>query len=442
MRSKKMKKILVLLKLTIFVVSLAACESTPLPQGTATNVLISSTPTQATTPTTFEPTHVPDAHAFATLLTAKTCLNNTPGEAECKDCCDSLDADGETRKTCRDACPGHDFSQNTDFVTFEALSVLGPNGNYSACTSLNSEQACKACCDGSSDLQSGDRRFCRDDCVKSTKEGKQPGADSGEKISELILVDGSYEFAEGPAADQHGNVYFSDFNAGKIYKWSSDGSVVVFLDGLNKPNGLAFDGNGMLIACEGGSGRLISIDPRGQITVLADQYNQIRFNEPNDLWIDPQGGIYFTDPAYQSPVVQDSEHVYYLTQDRSQVMRVIDDMVRPNGIVGTADGKTLYVTDHGAGQTYSYQINTDGTVNNKRLFVSVGSDGMTIDTQGNLYLTTPNQVQVYDAAGVHIQDFLTQENPTNVTFGGRDHRTLFITARTAVYIIQMQVGDE
>jgi streptogramin lyase len=114
---------------------------------------------------------------------------------------------------------------------------------------------------------------------------------------EPVAVAGSYGFAEGPAVDPDGSVYFSDITAGKIYKWSPDGSVSVFLEGLNGPNGLMFDRNGNLIACEGGNGRLISIDPHGRITVLADQFNGLRFNEPNDLWIDPQGGIYFTDPA-------------------------------------------------------------------------------------------------------------------------------------------------
>jgi gluconolactonase len=170
--------------------------------------------------------------------------------------------------------------------------------------------------------------------------------------STLQSVTGTYQFAEGPAVDANGNVYFSDINAGKISKWSPDGSVSVFVSGLNMPNGLAFDKSGNLIACEGGAGRLISIDPQEQITVLADQYDGQRFNEPNDLWIDPQGGIYFTDPVYQLKQVQAGEDVYYLSPDRQQVTRVIDDLVRPNGIVGTADGKTLYVADHGAGKTY------------------------------------------------------------------------------------------
>jgi gluconolactonase len=257
----------------------------------------------------------------------------------------------------------------------------------------------------------------------------------------LMPVAGSFQFTEGPAVDSNGNVYFSDVNAGKIYKWSSDGSVSVFLEGLSKPNGLMFDKSGNLIACEGGNGRLISIDAQGQITVLVDQYNGLRFNEPNDLWIDPQGGIYFTDPAYQSTVVQDGEHVYYLLPDRSQVMRVINDLVKPNGLVGTADGKMLYVADHGAGQTFAYDVNSDGTLANKHLFAPTGSDGMGLDSSGKLYLITPNKVQTFDANGNHLQDIPTQENPTNVAFGGADHLTLFITARTMVYTAQMSAQN-
>jgi gluconolactonase len=271
--------------------------------------------------------------------------------------------------------------------------------------------------------------------------GAVTDANSLPQLFELIPVPGSYQFSEGPAVDVNGNIYFSDINAGKIYKWSPDGSVRVFLDTLNKPNGLMFDKNGNLIACEGGNGRLISIDPQGSVTVLADQYKGFRFNEPNDLWIDAQGGIYFTDPAYQSPTVQDGEHVYYILPDHSQVTRVISDMTHPNGLVGTPDGKTLYVADHGAGQTFAYTINSDGTLSNKRLFTAIGSDGMDLDASGNLYLTTPNQVMIFDARGNLLRSIPTFEDPTNVAFGGADGQTLFITARTDVYTTQMSAEN-
>ncbi len=258
----------------------------------------------------------------------------------------------------------------------------------------------------------------------------------------LQQVAGTYQFTEGPVADKNGNVYFADITAGKIYKWSPDGNVSVFVSGLNMPNGLAFDKNGNLIACKGGAGRLISIDPTGQITVLTDQYDGQRYNEPNDLWIDPQGGIYFTDPVYQRVKVQAGEDVYYLAPDRQRVTRVIDDLVRPNGIVGTADGESLYVADHGAGKTYVCTINVDGSLSNKKLFVSTGSDGMKLDASDNLYLTVPNQVEVFDANGNHLRDIPTQENPTNVAFAGKDGQTLFITARTAVYTMPLSTEQK
>ncbi len=258
-----------------------------------------------------------------------------------------------------------------------------------------------------------------------------------QNVFDLQRVSGTYQFAEGPAADAQDNVYFSDIDAAKIYRWSPDGSVIVYFKGLNMPNGLEFDANGNLIVCEGGKGRLISIDPQKHITVLADQYHGVRFNEPNDLWIDPQGGIYFTDPAFHSPVVQDGEDVYYLTPDRGQVIRVIADMVRPNGIAGTPDGKTLYVADYGARQTFRYRINSGGSLSNKTLFISSGSDGMKLDATGNLYLTTPSQIHVYSPAGLFLQQIPIIEIPTNLAFAGSDGRILFITARTAVYTVQM-----
>ncbi|MCX6055819.1 MAG: SMP-30/gluconolactonase/LRE family protein [Chloroflexi bacterium] len=273
--------------------------------------------------------------------------------------------------------------------------------------------------------------------IRPTEEKIPVESPSFNSNASLTLLDNPFLFAEGPATDKDGHVYFSDITAGRIYKWSPDGSVVIFLEGLNMPNGLMFDGSGNLIACEGGNGRLISIDPQGSITVVVDQYNGIRFNEPNDLWIDPLGGIYFTDPVYQSSMVQEGEHVYYLSPDRTEVSRVINDFVRPNGIVGTSDGKVLYVSDHGAGQIFAYDINSDGSLTNKRLFVPTGSDGMTLDFANNLYLTTQNAVQVYDPSGNLLLTLPTQENPTNVTFAGEIGRTLFITARSAVYTLQL-----
>ena len=259
----------------------------------------------------------------------------------------------------------------------------------------------------------------------------QPGA----ALEELAT---GFQFAEGPAADAQGNLFFSDITANRIYKLSTRGELSVFSDRLNGPNGLFFDGGGNLLACEGGNGRLVSLDSGGNINVIVDVYNRKGFNEPNDLWIDPKGGIYFSDPVYFSNAVQDGEHVYYLSPDGNTVTRVIGNMSRPNGVIGAADGALLYVTDHGADRTYVYDINADGTLANKTLFASEGSDGMTIDNEGNVYLTR-NHVQVYNALGTLIEIIETPEAPTNLCFGGGDKGTLFITTKSALYSIKMQV---
>lgn len=258
---------------------------------------------------------------------------------------------------------------------------------------------------------------------------------------QMVTVSGLYQFAEGPVESPDGSVFFSDINAGKIYKWSTDGSVNVYFQGLNMPNGLALDASGNLIVCEGGNGRVISIDSTGSVSVVADQYNGIRFNEPNDLWIDPWGGIYFTDPAFNSPVVQQGENVYYISPDRGQIIRVIDNLVKPNGIEGTSDGLKLFVADWGANLTYSYNINSDGSLSDRRLIVASGSDGLTLDAAGNLYLTVPNQVNIYDPSGKLLREIHITENPTNLTFAVLNDLTLFITARTAVYTVQFSASE-
>lgn len=253
------------------------------------------------------------------------------------------------------------------------------------------------------------------------------------------LADG-FRFTEGPAADAEGNIFFTDITNNRIHKWSLDGKLTTFRKDSRAANGLYFDKAGNLIACEGAERQLVSIGPQGKVTVLADKYDGKKFNSLNDLWIAPNGGIYFTDPRYGSrhDMEQDGEHVYYLAPDRKRLIRVIDDMVRPNGLIGTADGKLLYVADHGGNKTFVYTMNQDGTLSNKKLFAPEGSDGMTIDNQGNVYLTT-NEVAVYNKKGRKIETIDVPERPANVCFGGENRQRLFITARTSLYSIRMQV---
>jgi len=183
--------------------------------------------------------------------------------------------------------------------------------------------------------------------------------------AEVTRLAGDFRFTEGPAADAKGDVYFSDIPNNRILKWSvEEGKLSTFLENSGGANGLYFDKDGNLLACQGGERRLVSISPKGEVTVLADKYEGKKFNSPNDLWIDPKGGVYFSDPRYgnREPMEQKGEYVYYLTPDRKNVILVVSDMVRPNGLIGTPNGRRLYVADHGAGKTYAYRINKDGTL--------------------------------------------------------------------------------
>lgn len=189
-----------------------------------------------------------------------------------------------------------------------------------------------------------------------------------------------------------------------------------------------------------GERRLVSIDQAGKITVLADSFQLKPFNSPNDLWIDPKGGVYFTDPYYgRNPegLMQDGQYVYYLSPDRDTLLRVIDNLKQPNGIIGTPDDKLLYVTDYMGEETHLYNINEDGSVTRKSLFAPRGSDGMTLDNEGNLYLTK-GMLTVYDSKGNLLETIKIPENTANVCFGGKDKSTLYITAGTSVYSLKMR----
>ncbi len=256
---------------------------------------------------------------------------------------------------------------------------------------------------------------------------------------ELQVIGDQFTFTEGPAADATGNIAFTDIRNSRIHLYTTDGKLGVLRENTGGANGLFFDKDGNLLACEGDNGQLTSRSPSGEISVLINEYKGSGFNKPNDLWIDPNGGIYFTDPIYgRTEKKQDGEHVYYLNPDRSKVIRVIEDFVRPNGLIGTPDGRTLYVADAGDGKIWKYSIRKDGSLGNKTFFADTGSDGMTLDALGNVYVTQ-EAVLIYNPEGKLIQRIETPNRPTNVTFGGRAHRTLFITARTHFCSVEMNV---
>jgi gluconolactonase len=264
----------------------------------------------------------------------------------------------------------------------------------------------------------------------------------GAKVEKLA---GDYRFTEGPAADATGAVYFTDQPNDRILKWSPSGEVATFMQPCGRSNGLCFDKQGNLWACADEKNELWCIDPEGRVTVAVKEYQGKLLNAPNDLWIRPDGGIYFTDPFYKrdywnrGPMEQDVQGVYFLSPDRKKLTRVADDLATPNGVIGTPDGKTLYVADLRAKKTFAYNIQQDGRLTKKRLFCALGSDGMTIDNRGNVYLTGRG-VTVFDKTGRQIENIPVDERWTaNVCFGGEDRRTLFITASRGVYGLRMQV---
>jgi gluconolactonase len=264
--------------------------------------------------------------------------------------------------------------------------------------------------------------------------------------AKLEKLSGEFKFTEGPASDAQGNVYFTDQPNDRIMLWSVDGKLSEFMKPCGRSNGLCFDTKGNLIACADEKNELWSIDvATKKVTVLVKDYQGKLLNGPNDIWVRPDGGMYFTDPYYKrdywnrgAKEIQ-SEGVYYLSPDRQKLTRVVEDHKQSNGIIGTPDGKTLYVADIGGRKTYVYDIQPEGALTNKKLFCEMGSDGMTIDAQGNVYLTGRG-VSVFDKTGKKIQQIDVAESWTaNVCFGGKDMKTLFITASKGLYAMQMNV---
>lgn len=257
---------------------------------------------------------------------------------------------------------------------------------------------------------------------------------------------GDFLFTEGPASDAEGNVYFTDQPNDRIMKWSVDNKLSTWMQPSGRSNGLCFDRQGNLWSCADEKNELWIIGMDKKVEVLFDSYEGGLLNGPNDVWLTPNGSAYFSDPFYRRPwwnrdtTQQDGQCVYFLSSDKQNLVRVIDDLQQPNGIIGSPDGKLLYVTDIKDSKTYSYSIQQDGQLTNKKLFCEMGSDGMTLDNLGNLYLTNAAGVTVFDKNGQQIKNIKIDEPWTaNVCFGGQDMQSLFITAKTGLYRIRMNV---
>ena len=257
---------------------------------------------------------------------------------------------------------------------------------------------------------------------------------------------GDFIFTEGPTTDKAGNVYFVDQDNNRIMKYDTAGVLTTFMQPSGYANGMTFDNQGNLIAAADEKNEMWSIDvATKKVTVLFSKYQGKLLNGPNDVWVHPTTGrIYFTDPYYQRRwwtrgPSENLETVYMYSPADQSIERLDDQIGQANGIIGTPDGRTLYVADVRNRQTFAYDIGTDGHLTNRRLFCEFGSDGMTIDSEANVYLTTGRAVQVFDKAGERIETITPPEVPANVVFGGKDMQTLFMTARTGFYAVKTRV---
>lgn len=252
-----------------------------------------------------------------------------------------------------------------------------------------------------------------------------------EKI--VRLADG-FRFVEGPAAGPDGLLYFNDIPNSMTHVFDPEsGETRVYREETGGSNGLYWTANDALVACEGGN-RRVTRRWKDHEEVLADQFEGKKLNSPNDLVLDGVGGIYFTDPRYgnRDDMEIDVEGVYYIAHD-GILTRIVDDLIRPNGIILSPDNQTLYVADHGGAKTWAWDVKGDGKIENRRLFADFGSDGMTIDTQGNIYLTWDESIIVISPDGNEIARLNVPEPPSNCTLVGN---TLYITARSSLYAVK------
>lgn len=270
-------------------------------------------------------------------------------------------------------------------------------------------------------------------------------------VPEKLWGDGT--FTEGPAYGPDHCVYFSDIGE-RIMKFDpATKTTTVYRDKSGRANGLDFDPEGRLVACEGAAGgnrRVTRTDKDGKVTVLAERWMGKKFNSPNDVTIDARGRIYFTDPRYggNEPREIDTESVYRIDHD-GKVTQFITDVEKPNGVLVSPDMKTLYVADsnpRGKRQLLAFPLKEDGSVGAKKVLHDFGEDrgidGMCADAKGNIYGAAgrgkTGGVHVFSPEGKKLAFIPTPETPTNCVFGGKERKTLYVTAGKSLYRVELQ----
>lgn len=263
-------------------------------------------------------------------------------------------------------------------------------------------------------------------------------------VPKLVVSD--CKFTEGPAVDSNGGVFFTDQPNDRIIKVDLDGKVSDFLKPAGRSNGMFFAPDGKLIACADEKNEMWEIDADGKHQVLFSQFEGKKLNGPNDVWINANGKMYFTDPFYKRPwwkheqSPQVGQHVYSVDRDGKNMKRIPDQFKQPNGIVGDSDRGLVFVADIGDKKTYVFRIDDQGDLVDRKLFCNEGSDGMTLDREGNLYLTGGQGVTVFDRQGNRKELIKIDRGWTaNVCFGGKDRKTLFITSSDSLFTVEMRV---
>lgn len=267
--------------------------------------------------------------------------------------------------------------------------------------------------------------------------------------AELVEIATGLEFTEGPVwigSGESGYLLFSDIPADKIYRWAPGEDLSVWRTPSGNSNGLLLDSQGRLLACEHGGRRVSLTLDSGKVVTLSDRFNGGRLNSPNDVALGADGSLWFTDPPYGLSKQEESEqpacYVFRLAPGAKAPTAVVEDFNRPNGIVFSPDKKVLYISDSGRPHHIRYFRVAGESLEEIGVFATIspgGPDGMCVDTEGRLYSTAGDGVHVFSPDGILIGKILTPHNPTNCCFGGRQWKTLYITARPDVYAVKLRV---
>ena len=281
------------------------------------------------------------------------------------------------------------------------------------------------------------------------------------KLLDLIDADAQLEqlgtgceFTEGPVWHAEGKfLLFSDIPANQMKKWTAEEGITNFRVPSGKSNGLTYDKQGRLIAAEHANRRVSRTEADGTVVTIASHYEGKRLNSPNDVVVKSDGSIYFSDPPYgltaeygvEGEQDLDFQGVYRLSPDGQTLTLLVDDFDRPNGLCFSPDESILYIDDTERLHIRAFDVQPDGTITNGRIFAEEEGedgvpDGMKIDEHGNVYLTGPGGIWIFDPSGEHLGVIQISEQAANLAWGGDDWSTLFITASTSLYSLQCKVS--